>query len=89
MLRVRAMLWFAEQGQLISMASVLAMLPCRVLWRISSSEIPDDAAVTALHLGNNTKVRTAVSASSSDNTRQCMKDDEAMYQISKHQKLRL
>lgn len=71
------------------MASVLAMLPCRVLWRLSSSEIPDDAAIDALHLGNNTKVRTYVSAAFSDNTRQCMKDDGAVYQISKHQKLRL
>ena len=38
------------------MAKAFARLPLRVLWRLSGSEVPDQAALDDLHLGNNTKV---------------------------------
>ena len=42
--------------QRLLMAEALAKLPVTVLWRLSPKEIPDSAAVEALHLGNNTRV---------------------------------
>ena len=41
------------------MAEALAMLPCKVLWRLSPREIPDEAAIAGLNVGNNTKVGTS------------------------------
>ena len=38
------------------MAAAFARLPARVLWRLSHSEVPDEAALAELQLGNNTKV---------------------------------
>ena len=38
------------------MAAAFAELPCKVLWRLTSSEIPDASA--SFRLGRNTKVRT-------------------------------
>jgi hypothetical protein len=40
------------------MAAVFARLPCKVLWRLSPSEVPDQAALAQLRLGNNTKARS-------------------------------
>jgi hypothetical protein len=37
------------------MAAAFAKLPMRVLWRLSKSELPDDNAITDLHLSDNTK----------------------------------
>lgn len=37
------------------MAAAFAKLPVRVLWRLSKSELPDDNAITDLHLSDNTK----------------------------------
>ena len=39
------------------MAAVFASLPCKVLWRLTQKEVPDEAALARLSLGNNTKVR--------------------------------
>lgn len=52
----RVMRLHAEQEQRVSMAAAFAQLPCKVLWRLTPSEVPDGAAIAALHLGNNTKV---------------------------------
>ncbi|BDA49333.1 UDP-glucuronosyltransferase 2A1 [Coccomyxa sp. Obi] len=41
-----------------AMAAAFAKLPARVLWRLSKSEVPNQNAITALNLGNNTKVAT-------------------------------
>lgn len=41
-----------------AMAAAFAALPARVLWRLSKSEVPDENALTALSLGNNTKARS-------------------------------
>ncbi|BDA49336.1 UDP-glucuronosyltransferase 2A1 [Coccomyxa sp. Obi] len=41
-----------------AMAAAFAQLPARVLWRLSKSEVPDENALAALTLGNNTKVVT-------------------------------
>ena len=41
------------------MAAAFAGLPVRVLWRLSEAEVPDQAALAELHLGNNTKVTMA------------------------------
>ena len=38
-----------------AMAAAFAKLPVRVLWRLSKSELPDDNAITDLHLSDNTK----------------------------------
>ena len=38
-----------------AMAAAFAQLPARVLWRLSNAEVPDDAALAELRLGNNTK----------------------------------
>ena len=38
------------------MAAAFAELPVHVLWRLSAKEVPDEAALAALSLGNNTKV---------------------------------
>jgi glucuronosyltransferase len=38
------------------MAAAFASLPCKVLWRLTAKEVPDQDAVAALNLGNNTKV---------------------------------
>ena len=40
------------------MAASFAKLPCKVLWRLTSSEVPDESASTPLRLGSNTKVHT-------------------------------
>ncbi len=40
------------------MAAAFVQLPARVLWRLSKSEVPDQNAIGALNLGNNTKVST-------------------------------
>lgn len=40
-----------------AMAAAFARLPVRVLWRLSDSEVPDQAALAELNVGNNTKVR--------------------------------
>ncbi len=46
----------ADQEELMSMAAAFATLPCKVLWRLTPKEVPDEAAVAALNLGNNTWV---------------------------------
>ena len=38
------------------MAAAFAALPCKVLWRLTPKEVPDEAAIAALGLGNNTQV---------------------------------
>ena len=38
------------------MAEAFAALPCKVLWRLTLKEVPDEAAMAALRLGNNTQV---------------------------------
>ncbi len=38
------------------MAAAFAALPCKVLWRLTPKEVPDQAAIAALGLGNNTQV---------------------------------
>jgi glucuronosyltransferase len=38
------------------MAATFASLPCKVLWRLTPSEVPNEAALAQLRLGNNTKV---------------------------------
>ena len=40
------------------MAAAFAELPVRVLWRLSKSEVPDEAAVAELRAGKNTKVQS-------------------------------
>ena len=39
-----------------AMASAFAAMPAKVLWRLSPSEVPDEAALAELGIGNNTKV---------------------------------
>ena len=46
----------ADQQQLRGMAAAFAALPCKVLWRLTPKEVPDESAIAALGLGNNTKV---------------------------------
>ena len=46
----------ADRDQLASMAAAFARLPCKVLWRLTAKEVPDQAAMAALNLANNTKV---------------------------------
>lgn len=46
----------ADRYQLASMAAAFARLPCKVLWRLTAKEVPDQAAIVALNLANNTKV---------------------------------
>ena len=46
----------AGKEQMLHMAEALAKLPARVLWRLTPKEVPDQAAIEALRLGNNTKV---------------------------------
>ena len=38
------------------MAAEFAALPSKVLWRLTAKEVPDEAAMAALELGNNTQV---------------------------------
>jgi hypothetical protein len=38
------------------MAATFARLPCNVIWRLTPEEVPDQAAMAQLGLGNNTKV---------------------------------
>lgn len=38
------------------MAASFAVLPAKVLWRLAASEVPDEAAIAELGIGNNTKV---------------------------------
>ena len=45
-----------DQEQLLGMAGAFAALPCKVLWRLTPKEAPDEAAIAALGLGNNTQV---------------------------------
>ena len=37
------------------MAAAFATLPCKVLWRLTPKEVPDQAAIAALKLGTNTQ----------------------------------
>ena len=37
------------------MAAAFATLPCKVLWRLTPKEMPDQAAIAALKLGANTQ----------------------------------
>ena len=37
------------------MAAAFATLPCKVLWRLTPKEAPDQAAIAALKLGTNTQ----------------------------------
>ena len=39
-----------------AMASAFAAMPAKVLWRLSPSEVPDEAVLAELGIGNNTKV---------------------------------
>lgn len=41
------------------MAASFAALSVKVLWRLAPSEVPDEAALAELGLGNNTKVMSA------------------------------
>ena len=45
----------AQERQALA-AAFARLAPLRVLWRLTRAEVPDDAALEALHLGNNTKV---------------------------------
>lgn len=45
-----------DRHQLASMAAAFASLPCKVLWRLTAKEMPDQAAIAALNLANNTRV---------------------------------
>ena len=47
---------YAEPEQLVGMAAVFTKLPCKVLWRLKPSEVPDADALARLQLGNNTQV---------------------------------
>ena len=38
------------------MSAAFASLPCKVLWRLTRKEVPDDGALAALKLGSNTQV---------------------------------
>ena len=42
------------------MAAAFARLPCKVLWRLTPKEVPDQAALAQLRLGNNTKASAAL-----------------------------
>ena len=42
------------------MAAHFGKLPCKVLWRLSNKEIPDEDSIAELGLANNTKVRLAL-----------------------------
>ena len=42
------------------MAADFGKLPCKVLWRLSNKEIPDEDSIAELGLANNTKVRLAL-----------------------------
>ena len=53
----------ADQDELSSMAAAFAALPCKVLWRLTRKEVPDEAALAALKLGNNTQVSLGPSPS--------------------------
>ena len=48
------------------MAASFAALPAKVLWRLASSEVPDEAAVVELGIGNNTKVAVQAACVKSD-----------------------
>lgn len=39
------------------MAAAFAKLPLKVLWKLSKSEVPDEAALADLKIGSNTKVQ--------------------------------
>ena len=51
--RVAAIAGLAERQ---AMASAFAAMPAKVLWRLSPSEVPDEAALAELGIGSNTKV---------------------------------
>ena len=53
-----APLWTIGIKERQAMAAAFAALSERVLWRLSKGEVPDQAALDELHIGNNTKVRT-------------------------------
>jgi hypothetical protein len=40
-----------------ALSALFAKLPVRVLWRLSKTEIPNQAAIDELHLANNTKAK--------------------------------
>ena len=44
-----------DKKELASMAAAFATLPCKVLWRLTPKEVPDQAAIAALKLGTNTQ----------------------------------
>lgn len=44
------------------MAAEFGKLPCKVLWRLSNKEIPDEDSVAELGLANNTKVTWCLDA---------------------------
>ena len=46
----------AGKEQRMLMAADFGKLPCKVLWRLSDKEIPDEAAIAELGLADNTKV---------------------------------
>ena len=46
----------AGKEQRMLMAADFGKLPCKVLWRLSNKEIPDEDSIAELGLANNTKV---------------------------------
>ena len=59
-----------------AMASAFAAMPAKVLWRLSPSEVPDEAALAELGIGNNTKV--LVSPVSVECRQDMLSDTEAL-----------
>ena len=47
--------FYTDKQELASMAAAFATLPCKVLWRLTPKEVPDQATVAALNLGTNTQ----------------------------------
>ena len=50
------------------MAAAFATLPCKVLWRLTPKEVPDEAAIASLGLGSNTQVLASAALANVDCT---------------------
>lgn len=48
------------------MAAAFAALPCKVLWRLTPKEVPDEAAIASLGLGSNTQVLASAALANVD-----------------------
>ena len=58
------------------MAAEFGKLPCKVLWRLSNKEIPDEDSIAELGLADNTKVGLSLDAFKASRLCNCWKSQQ-------------